>query len=431
MTTTEWTIVGLEMYSIAVSAVLLVGLFIQQRQRTTRLFLGLVLLNTAGLLSDILSWLLMGVPGAGVHLVLRICDFLNHACAIMLIAGLGAFFCMYAQSRDAARAEDRRLMQGIWILCAMALAVTALAECFNIFSFIDADNYYHASALYPLSLVLPGAMLALVAVLTLRRREHLTRREKGSFLLVYEIIPLISIVQQCVAPRLTFAYLYMNVILQILYANIYSEQAKALRDKEQRIAQNRAAAMLSQIKPDFLYDSLAQLEALCLTDPAAAKGSVLTFTRHLRARLDAIAFKEMIPFAEELANTKDYLSFALGRRGGNVRVDVDIGTLDFDLPALTVQSIVETLMDAGLGAGQSLCGLCIASYETDASFVVEITWEDAALEGAIGAAHFIAVRDALALLCGGSIHLRPGAQCVQVRIARSAAGAVERSPAKR
>lgn len=403
-----WIIGGLEVCCMLVSPALIYGLTLQPRQATTRLFLGIILLNVGGLLSDTAYWVFDGMPGMGIHILLRISDFLNHALAMVIIAGLAEFFWTYAKARGVAQQKDRWLFNMIWALCLLGVLFTAIAQGHNLFSYFDAYNRYHSTDLYPLAVVMPFLLLTLLALCTHRYRKRLLQRERLSFFVVYDAIPAAAVILQLIDPHLTIAYICIYIILLIFYANLYSEQARHLRASALQITQNMAASMVSQIRPAFLYDSLAMLQRLCLSDPANAKDVVLAFTRHLRARLDAVSLRALVPFEEELAYTQHYLALEAKRLGHAIHARYEIGAADFALPALTVQSVVEDwIWDAGTTDAQR--AVHISAYETERLYLVEILCNDAGKGAARDApkpadpSRFAIIRDAVASLCGGDM----------------------------
>lgn len=412
MTVPARIIISLEVFCLLLSGVLLYGLIIQRRQKTTRLFKGIVLCNVVGLLSDIAFWTLSGVPGIGVFVVLWIGDYLSHAIALVVMMGLVEFLWMYLEEKNAVRARDHRYILWIRWLSAVNAVMLAVAQSFGLFSYFDEYNWYHATDYYLLSMIFPVTMLCSMMWFIFRYRKSLDGREATSFYIAYILFPILCLLQQFIDPDLTVAYILVDVILLILYANVYSERAKKLREKEKQIALNKVMATLAQIQPDFLYDTLGAIEGLCLTDPVNAQQSVLDFTKHLRVRLDAIALKEKVPFEEELAHVRSYLSLEDLRLPDVVRVQYNIETTDFLLPALAVQMLVEDLIDIAAARREIRQNIFIASYETEKDYRVEIERRNLFIspterDGRSASSFRLdTVRDELAALCGGEIEDR-------------------------
>ena len=106
--------------------------------------------------------------------------------------------------------------------------------------------------------------------------------------------------------------------------------------------------MISQIQPHFLYNTLTAIYRLCATDTALAQKTIQDFSAYLRTNMDSIRSTAPIPFAKELAHTKTYLEIELLRFGDILNVEYDISVMDFDIPALTLQPIVENAVKYGI-----------------------------------------------------------------------------------
>lgn len=373
-------ILCLEAYCILILIMLIGGLTTQTRRRTTGLFIWIILFNIAGLLSDLGYYVFEGMPGLGVHIALRIIDFVNHAAAIMLLAGLGQFLWLYVQTKDTARPEDHKYMMLIRIATAISLLFLAIGNLTNLFSSFDENGIYQYKALFDLSALAPLLVMACVIVLELRYHKTFNRREKLSFAFVYIIFPVTSLMILFINANLTISYIYMCVTLLIFYANIYSEQARSLQAKELEIAQNTKAALVSQLRPDYLYDSLSVLQALCLSSPAQAREAVVSFTMHLRARLDSVSLKAVVPMETELTHINNYAAFERLRRGAPLDIQYRLGATDFSLPSLTVQSLLEDLVFAS--PKDSALAFLVTTAETDSAYAVEIICDEDILQAA-------------------------------------------------
>lgn len=115
-----------------------------------------------------------------------------------------------------------------------------------------------------------------------------------------------------------------------------------------------------RINPEFIYSSLEVISRQALDDPKKAKTTVIDFTKHLRTRLDSIAFRELIFFETEIKNVEGYLRFESERLSRRLHVNYSLDVMGFLIPALTLQSLVEDLVsfreEQGIeGDGISIC----------------------------------------------------------------------------
>ena len=105
--------------------------------------------------------------------------------------------------------------------------------------------------------------------------------------------------------------------------------------------------MVSQIQPHFLYNTLSTIQALCDTDPATAKRTVEQFGLYLRQNIASLSLESLITLEQELAHTRIYVDIER-LRFENIEVHYDIQTEDFEVPALTLQPLVENAIRHGV-----------------------------------------------------------------------------------
>ena len=106
--------------------------------------------------------------------------------------------------------------------------------------------------------------------------------------------------------------------------------------------------MISQIKPHFIYNSLTTIKHLCKKDPELAAETIDEFAKYVRGNLSALSEKKSIPFEQELEHVKSYLSIEQKRFGKRIHVEYEIETVNFRIPPLTLQPIVENAVKHGI-----------------------------------------------------------------------------------
>jgi len=191
---------------------------------------------------------------------------------------------------------------------------------------------------------------------------------------------------------------------------------------ERKLAESRIGIMLSQIQPHFLYNALAVISRLCDKDPAEAKEATKSFSDYLRGNMNLLERTDTIPFQNELNHTIGFLNLEKAMYGEALNVVYDIQAIDFKLPALTVQPIVENAIKHGIGKKEGGGTVKISAIETESYYFVVISddgvgfdYEKAANgiypndgEQHIGIKN---VRLRLLAQCGGSLEIKgkPGA----------------------
>ena len=108
------------------------------------------------------------------------------------------------------------------------------------------------------------------------------------------------------------------------------------------------AVMISQIQPHFLYNALNTIKYLIKRDPKTAEKAVISFSKYLRGNMDSITQKTPIPFSEELEHIKNYCDIELLRFGDKLEIIYDTEFVEFNVPSLTIQPLVENAIKHGV-----------------------------------------------------------------------------------
>jgi len=127
----------------------------------------------------------------------------------------------------------------------------------------------------------------------------------------------------------------------------------------------------SQIKPHFLFNTLAAIIDLCYGN-TEAQNALVSFSDYLRANMDAINQKNPISFETELMHIKHYLALEKLRFEERLQVIYNIKVTDFKIPVLSVQPIVENAVHHGLFNKQGSGVIRIRTKETEKEYIITI-----------------------------------------------------------
>ena len=185
---------------------------------------------------------------------------------------------------------------------------------------------------------------------------------------------------------------------------------RILRERETELKNAKVQAMMQQIRPHFIYNTLTSIYVLCRDDPQQAMQVVDSFTAYLQANFTAIAATKPIIFPDELRHTQAYLAVEAMRYGDKLKVEYDLRHTAFRLPALTLQPIVENAIKHGIGSGHTSEEHIVirSSYQNGAAFLtVEDDGPGFDPNTRTGDAHIGIenVRQRLELMCGGTMTL--------------------------
>ncbi|WP_193214324.1 sensor histidine kinase [Luteolibacter marinus] len=113
--------------------------------------------------------------------------------------------------------------------------------------------------------------------------------------------------------------------------------------------QARARALQAQLQPHFLFNTLNGIATLTRRDPEAAEEMIVSLSDLMRIALDGDR-KPEIPLREELHFVDRYLEIQRMRFGDRLQVvrRIDPATLDFKVPALLIQPLVENAIQHGI-----------------------------------------------------------------------------------
>jgi signal transduction histidine kinase len=120
-------------------------------------------------------------------------------------------------------------------------------------------------------------------------------------------------------------------------------------DLERGRVEAQLKLLQAQIEPHFLFNTLANLDALIATDPARARVMLGHLNDYLRATL-AAARRERNPLGEEFALLKNYLEVLAIRMGPRLKYELVLpdALVPVPVPPMLLQPLVENALKHGL-----------------------------------------------------------------------------------
>lgn len=125
---------------------------------------------------------------------------------------------------------------------------------------------------------------------------------------------------------------------------------RKLEEQERMLMQARVDALISQINPHFLFNTLNTVSSLIRFDPDTARTVLLKLSNILRRRLKVQA--HFLPLRQELEFIDDYLSIEVVRFGSDklqVRKEIAPDAYDAIIPSMILQPLVENAIRHGIG----------------------------------------------------------------------------------
>ena len=160
----------------------------------------------------------------------------------------------------------------------------------------------------------------------------------------------------------------ISALIYFLMINIRT----AMRQRAEIVKQLKIEMMYSQIGHHFIFNTLSAIYGLIDRNPPKAKEAVDKFSSYLRGNIDAISKNGPIPFAEELKHIESYAWIEKMRFEDSLEIKYEIETIDFNIPVLSVQPLVENAIKHGVRKKNEPGTVIIRTYESEDEYVVEV-----------------------------------------------------------
>lgn len=123
-------------------------------------------------------------------------------------------------------------------------------------------------------------------------------------------------------------------------------EAMRAHELEQALTEARRQALMAQIKPHFVFNSLAAIQAMYRVGIEEGDEAMERFARHLRLGIDSDG-SATVPFEQELKNVMNYFELENMRTGGALTLLLDINETEFSVPVLSIQPLIENAIRHG------------------------------------------------------------------------------------
>ena len=215
--------------------------------------------------------------------------------------------------------------------------------------------------------------------------------KNGKIISFFAMLPMLSFIidvagigyglcQGALISETTFILIFVAsliVLLKVVPQNLNAAIRARDLEVEKKIlkaelTESRVATMISQIQPHFIYNTLGTIEQLCITEPKEASKLVRNFSLYLRGNFSELDNSKPIRFSQEMNHVKHYTDIEQVRFP-DMTIQYDLRSVEFLLPALSVQPLVENAIKHGLMGLEEGGIVTISAYETKEYYVVEVT----------------------------------------------------------
>lgn len=141
---------------------------------------------------------------------------------------------------------------------------------------------------------------------------------------------------------ITAIYWLMNTIIE------QKENESRKSESEQLLKEAELVRLRQQLQPHFLFNSLNSISALVVAKPTEARKMIQQLSDFLRGTLRKD--DQLLKLQEELEHLKLYLDIEKVRFGHRLNIELHIlpESLEYKLPALLLQPLVENAIKFGL-----------------------------------------------------------------------------------
>ena len=251
-----------------------------------------------------------------------------------------------------------------WVLAGLNGAVYLTALFSPVSFWIDQWNFYHGGPLAFSCLVTSMVLLASLLIQSFRSRKR-TGRWDGwiPILVIGMVVASIWLDYSVKEGQQPISFLTIAIIVGSVFYYIWLHLQFVREHERDLMAAQRIQIMMTQIQPHFLFNALNTIRALYAKDSPLAERTLEDFSAYLRQNLESLSQTDLIPVSKELEHTRLYAQIEK-QRFPNVQVEYRIEDTQFEVPALTIQPLVENAIRHGVRSRED--GLVIVSTALEA-----------------------------------------------------------------
>lgn len=251
---------------------------------------------------------------------------------------------------------------------------------FMILQFAGVADAYSVRGLQGILLLVAGV----IGVLEIQYELHHTNNSElrafmfpGILFMIFGLLEIINYeMEWCSRGSILFFGFFSFILLQLFHAmrriRVGLLLANRSTELEAELVQSRISIMLSQIQPHFLYNALNSIHYLCRTNPEAAATTVKDFSNYLRVNMDSLTQTAPVPLEQEIMHLENYLSIER-LRFPYLDFCYDLRSKGFQVPALTVQPLVENAIRYGVTQKDEEVGtVTVSSWEDTKTFYLKV-----------------------------------------------------------
>lgn len=209
--------------------------------------------------------------------------------------------------------------------------------------YIDKGNHYHRGPLFPVVIVVSIFYMLMLAHYSISQVQKRSRR-KAIVILVLTIACFTAAIMEMVPIAYPTPLLNQTIAIgTVLYLVI-----NYMVTSETTIENIQLSLLLMQIRPHFINNSLAAIRGMIRRDPEKAAEALNHFSGYLQSSMNSVLKTNLIPLSQEMELIDNYLYMENTRFRNSITVHKELAPVDFPVPPLTIQPLVENAVRHGL-----------------------------------------------------------------------------------
>ena len=235
----------------------------------------------------------------------------------------------------------------LWFLIALNFLIHLTAVVSPVCFTITGNNFYIRGPLGYTCHIVSGILLIYLVVLTFKAFS--SKRGETWIPVLNALLIIAAVIADSIVyfNDVPITFLTIAIVSNNLFYYIWLHQQFVREHEQDLMAEQRIRIMRTQIQPHFLYNTIATFKALAKKDPERAEEVAEKFGTYLRENLDSLGQSGCIPFEKELEHTKTYAQIEMVRFE-NITVEYDLQDLEFSIPPLSLQPLVENAIRHGV-----------------------------------------------------------------------------------
>lgn len=281
------------------------------------------------------------------------------------------FFYFFASNYIDMKKKYKDIITGIILTLFVIYIALDIVNIFTRFFFTSVNGVYQRSSVMIFSQGYQFIAFAVIFALAIFNKK-LDITSKIAFA-IYCLLPLVAIIIQILLPGYAVAYLSIIVSIEVLFLFVNVRKNMELANEARKTQEAEIKIMMSQIKPHFIYNTLASISTLIKIDSDKAQKALDDFTEYLRTNLSSLTDTGLISFKDELKHVETYLSLEKMRFDERLNIVYDIQEFDFMVPPLSIQPIVENAVKHGIMKKIEGGTVTIKTYENNEMYIIEVS----------------------------------------------------------